>query len=383
MKKTAVATAPAASQVKIPFFNVKRQYDALAEELRAAVCRVLDSGAYILGPEGRDFEAEYGRLLGSKHALGVSSGTAALRLALKALGVGHGDDVVVPAMTFIATATAVSEVGARPVLADVDPRTMNVGAEQLSAALTRKTKAVIPVHLYGGVADMGPIMKLAAAKGFRVVEDCAQAHLAVYQDRCVGTIGDIGAFSFYPTKNLGAAGDAGAVTTQDDGLAATLVRLRNVGRPPTDSGKHELVGYNSRLDEIQAAVLRIKLRRLQDWVDRRRKIASRYASELAGLPLTLPEPGTGGTKHGFNLFVVRTPDRDRLMKHLAERGIGTGVYYPLPLHLIPAYRDLGYKEGGFPEAERTVRTGLALPVYPELTDDEVGAVAKAVRSFFK
>ncbi|MBI5881506.1 MAG: DegT/DnrJ/EryC1/StrS family aminotransferase [Elusimicrobia bacterium] len=383
MKKTASAPAPSPPQVKIPFFNVKRQYEGIAVELRAAVCRVLDSGAYILGPEGKAFEAEFGRLMGSRRAIGVSSGTAALRLALKALGAGPGDDVVLPAMTFIATATAVSEVGARPVLADVDHATMTMGAEQVRAALTRKTKAVIPVHLYGGVADMDPLMKLAKAKGLAVIEDCCQAHLAAYEGRCVGTIGDFGAFSFYPTKNLGAAGDAGALTTQDAALAEAVLRLRNVGRPPGDNSRHEIVGYNSRLDEIQAAVLRIKLRHLERWVERRRAIASLYAKGLSGLPLTLPDPGTGRTRHAFNLFVVRTPDRDPLMRYLADRGIGTGVYYPLPLHLIPAYRDLGYKEGAFPEAERTVRTGLALPVYPELTDEEAGMVCKAVRSFFK
>ncbi|MFA6317274.1 MAG: DegT/DnrJ/EryC1/StrS family aminotransferase [Elusimicrobiota bacterium] len=383
MRKTATAPAPTAPKITVPFFNVKRQYEALASEIRPAVLKVLDSGAWILGPEVKAFETEYNQVMGSLHTVGVSSGTAALRLALKALGVGHGDDVVIPAMTFVATATAVSEVGARPVLADIDPKTIAIGAEQLAAALTKKTKAVIPVHLYGGVADLGPIMKLAKSKGLRVVEDCAQAHLARYEGKAVGTVGDIGAFSFYPTKNLGGMGDGGALTTQDGALAETLLRLRNCGRPPGDNGKHEIVAYNSRLDEIQAAILRIKLRRLSDWVARRRAIAARYASEFAGLPLTLPDPGKGGTQHSFNIFCVRTPDRDRLQKHLAERGVGTGVYYPLPVHLIPAYRDLGYKEGSFPETEKTVRTVLGLPVYPELTDPEVGDVVKAVKSFFK
>lgn len=368
--------------MKIPLFDLKRQYGRIAADVRRAVCRVLDSGAYILGAEGRGFEADFSRAIGCRHVIGVSSGTAALRVALKAVGVGPGDDVIVPAHTFVATATAVSETGARPVLADVDPETLTLGEPQLRAALTPRVRAAIPVHLYGYPADMDPIMALARKRGFKVLEDCAQGHLTAYKGRPAGSLGDLSAFSFYPTKNLGAAGDAGAVATQDDALAQIVLRLRNVGRAPRDSNRHEIVGYNSRLDEVQAAVLRVKLKHLERWIGRRRKLAALYDKGLAGLPVRTPPRGSGGTLHAYSLYVVRLDERDALAQHLAREGVGTGVYYPLPLHLQPAYRDLGYKEGAFPQAEQAARTGLALPIFPELREDEVRTICEAVKSFF-
>lgn len=366
----------------IPLFSLEAQYRGLGKDLRRAVVKVLDSGAYIMGEEGRAFEAEFARAVGAPHAVGVSSGTAALELVLKALGIGPGDEVIVPAFTFIATATAVSVVGATPVFADVDPETLTLDPKSAAQAATRRAKAIIPVHLFGYPADMAPLAALARKRGLKIIEDCAQSQLTLYRGRPVAVLGDAAAFSFYPTKNLGAAGDAGAIATKSESLAETCRRLRHSGRAHGSNYKHDLIGYNARLDELQAAILRVKLRRLPEWTRRRRAIAALYARGLAGLPLKLPDAGSGGDRHTFHQYVVRLKERDALLAHLAQAGVGTAVFYPLPLHLQPAYRSLGHKPGDFPHAEEACRTALALPMYPELSPGDVGRVCRAVRAFF-
>lgn len=368
----------------IPLVDLKKLYARLAPRLRKAVLRVLDSGVYILGPEGKSFEAEFAKALGARHALGVSSGTEALKLALEALEVGPGDEVILPAFTFIATATSVSTIGAVPVFVDVDPVTLTMDPAKARAAVTPRTKVLLPVHLYGYPADMDPILALARERGLKVLEDCAQAHLTTYKNRVAGALGDIAAFSFYPTKNLGAAGDAGAVVTQSAELAQICLELRNVGRRAGANYDHCRIGHNARLDELQAAVLRVKLKDLAKDTARRRRVAALYNKGLAGLPLELPSLGSEGTSHSFHLYVVRAGQRrDELARHLAAAGIGTGVYYPIPIHLQPAYRGAGHKAGDFPESERASRTVLALPMYPDLSASDVGLVCRAIKDFFK
>jgi dTDP-4-amino-4,6-dideoxygalactose transaminase len=312
--------------------------------------------------------------------LGVSNGTDALRLALEACGVGPGDEVIVPAFTFIATATAVSALGAKPVLADVDPKTLTLDPASARKVLTKKTKAVVPVHLYGQPADVDALKGL----GVRLVEDAAQAHGALYKGRPVGALGDLAAFSFYPSKNLGAAGDAGAISgpASSTALLDACAELRNCGRKPgAPVYEHVRVGHNCRLDELQAAVLRVKLKRLSSWTARRRALAAVYDGGLRGLPLQLPSLGSAdGTSPCFHLYVVRTDRRDALAARLKAAGIGSGVYYPKPVHKQPAYAALG---GSFPVSEKASREVLALPLYPELSDADAARVVDSVRAFFK
>ena len=371
-------------QTQIPLLSLKKQHERLAPELRQALLHVLESGVFILGPEVKQFEDEFAAALRSPHAVGVSNGTDALRIALEAVGVEPGDEVIVPSFTFIATATAVSALGAKPVFVDIDPVTMTMAPAAAAQAVGPRTKALLPVHLFGYPADMDALCALAQEKGLKVVEDCAQAHLSTYKGRTVGTIGDAGAFSFYPSKNLGAAGDAGAVTAADPGLAEAVRQLRNCGRETGGAAyRHVRVGQNCRLDEIQAAVLRVKLRYLAEWTAKRRAVALRYIQGLQGLPLFLPDPGRTGTAHTFHLFVVRCDQREDLSKHLKERGIGNGVYYPVPVHRQPAYQDQTIHAAVLPHTEEAARTALALPMYPELEPAEVDAVCQAVREFFK
>ncbi|MFH1723651.1 MAG: DegT/DnrJ/EryC1/StrS family aminotransferase [Elusimicrobiota bacterium] len=374
---------PAGEAPDIPLIDLRRQYAALREELLDAASRVMDSGHYIMGPEAEAFEAEFAAALKSPHCAGVSSGTQALQIALDACGVRPGDEVAVPAFTFIATATAVATLGARPVFVDVDPVSLTMDPADLERRLTPKTRAVIPVHLYGAPADLDPIMALAAERGLRVVEDCAQAHLTRYRGRCVGTFGAFGAFSFYPTKNLGAAGDAGALTTSDASLDEIARVLRNCGRDPASWFAHVRVASNCRLDEFQAALLRVKLRRLAEWTEARRRIAARYRSALAGLPLRLPPEDPEGGAHAYHMFVVQTVRRDALAEHLGREGVRTAVYYAAPVHLQPAFDHLGIGEGALPESERAAREVLSLPMFPELTPAEADRVTAAVRGFFE
>lgn len=370
-----------ATIVNVPLFSLKGQNAEVGAEVKAAVSRVLESGVFILGPENASFDAEFAAALGAKHSLGVDSGTSALELALEACGVGPGDEVVVPSFTFVATADAASVLGAKPVFADVDPDTLTLDARSFEKAITPKTKAVIPVHLFGQPADMSAILATARAKGIKVIEDCAQSHLATHEGRATGALGDIGCFSFYPTKNLGAAGDAGAVTTNDAVLRDALLELRNCGRAPGKSYHHVRVGHNARLDELQAAVLRVKLRRLKAWTDARRAVAKRYNDAFAGLPLRLPPLGTATTSPVFCLYVVRCERRDALAEHLKRHGVGTAVYYPAPVHRQPAYA-AAPTTVPLPVSEKASTEVLALPMFPDLAPADQDRVIDAVRRFF-
>jgi len=363
--------------IAIPFVDLKAHVATLRPELDLAIARVLDSGWFILGAEGEVFERELAAALGAKDAVAVGNGTEAITLGLVALGVGEGDEVVTSPMSAAFTALGVRQAGARPVFADLDPRTLNVSPEAVAHAVTPKTKALLPVHLYGHPADMDPILEVAKARGLCVVEDACQAVGARYKGRPVGTVAGLGALSFYPTKNLGALGDGGAILVEDPEVAARLRRLRNGGQ--SDRYRHEVAGINSRLDEIQAAILRIGLRHLAEWTKRRREIAALYDRGLQGLGLTLPveEPYAEAVQH---LYVVRHSQRDALAAGLRGRGVGTLIHYPIPLHLQPAFADCGGKPGDFPVAEAAASEILSLPLHPGLTDAQAEAVVAATRA---
>ena len=352
-------------------------------ELDEAVARVLDSGWFILGPEGEAFERELAAALGARDAVAVGNGTDALFLALRALGVGLGDEVVTSSISAAFTALAVLQAGARPVFVDVDPRTLNLDPQRVEGALTPRTKAIVPVHLYGHPADMDPILSLARGRGLAVLEDACQAHGALYRGRPVGTLAGergIGALSFYPTKNLGGLGDGGAILVNDPGLAARLRQLRNGGQ--SDRYRHEVPGVNSRLDELQAALLRVGLRHLSSWTERRRALATFYTQELggAGVAVLAEQPYARAV---FHLFVVRHERRDALAAALRERGVRTLIHYPIPLHLQPAFASLGGRPGDLPVAEKAASEILSLPLYPELRDETARAVVEAVRESAK
>lgn len=370
----------AAAKTGVPFVDIHAHVLAHRGEIDAAVARVLDSGWFILGPEGEAFERELAQALSARDAVAVANGTEALQLGLQALGVGPGDEVVTSPLSAAFTALAIVAAGARPVFADLDPRTLNVHPAAVEAAITPRTKVVLPVHLYGHPADMDPLLEMARARGLFVLEDACQAIGALYKGRAVGTLcGEkgLGALSFYPTKNLGALGDGGALLVNDAATAVTLRRLRNGGQ--SDRYRHELPGMNSRLDEMQAAVLRVLLRHLASWTDRRRALAGLYRRSLEGVPglrLLEEQPYARAV---FHLFVVRHPRRDALLAGLAERGVGTLIHYPLPLHLQPAFASLGGKPGHCPVAELAAREILSLPLYPELRDEQVLRVCEAVR----
>jgi len=366
------------AMVEVPFLELKSQYAAIKPMIDAAIARVLERAWFILGAELEAFEATFAAACGARFCIGVGNGTEALHLALRALDVGPGDEVITVAHTFIATALAISWTGARPVFVEVDPATYTIDVEQVAAAITPRTKAILPVHLYGQPADMGPLIELAQTRGLRVLEDCAQAHGARYGGRVVGTFGAIGSFSFYPGKNLGAYGDGGALVTDDAALADRLRLLRNYGQ--TAKYHHATQGYNSRLDELQAAVLAVKLGYLDAWNARRRALAARYNALLAdhGLILPLPAPDRD---HVYHLYVVRSRQRDALQRHLATQGIGTLIHYPTPVHLQPAYAELGLVRGNLPFSEQLADQVLSLPLYPEMSEAQQDAVVAAIGGF--
>jgi dTDP-4-amino-4,6-dideoxygalactose transaminase len=358
----------------IPFLDLTRQHAALKAELMEAAERVLDSSHFVLGGEGRALEAELAPLCGARHAIGVGSGTDALRLALAALGVSRGDEVLTPAFSFVASASTIVMAGATPVFVDVEPDTLTMDPEAAARALTPRTKIVMPVHLYGHPAAIDRLAAFARARGLALLEDNAQAVGAAWGDRALGGWGDAACLSFYPTKNLGACGDGGMVVTTRDDVAERVRRLRHHG----DTGRyhHVELGYCSRLDEVQAAWLRVKLRRLGEWTERRRRIAARFHAGLAGLPLRLPVERPGA-RHVYHLFTVRHPQRDVLAKRLADAGVGTAVHYPRAVPDQPLFAADG--ERRWPEAYRAAREVLSLPCFPEMTDAEVDGVIEATR----
>ncbi|MCS7015735.1 MAG: DegT/DnrJ/EryC1/StrS family aminotransferase [Gemmatales bacterium] len=372
--------------MQVPLFDMRVQYRGLQKSIEDAVHRVLASGQVILGPEVEAFEKEVAQYLGVGYAVGCASGSDALLLALKALDIGPGDEVIVPTFTFFATAASVVRAGATPVFADVEPDTANIHPREIAERVTARTKAVIVVHLFGQCADMEPIWRLAERHGFYILEDAAQAFGAEYQGKKAGTLGHLACFSFYPTKNLGACGDAGMVTTNDPDWAARVARLRVHGMEP--KYYHPDLGWNSRLDALQAAILRVKLAWVERFLDARRAAARRYQELLEHeklgydlYPLAVRSYG----KHTFNQYVVRVAhgQRDALMRHLQLHGIGAEIYYPLPLHLQPCFRQLGYRGGDFPTSEQLCQEVLALPMYPELTYPQQKHVIHTCAAYFR
>jgi len=359
----------------VPFVDLKAQYQSIKDEIDAAVARVIQNTSFILGPEVEAFEQAFAEYVGARFCLGLNSGTAALHLALLAGGIGAGDEVIVPANSFFATAEAVSLVGATPVFVDADPMSYTIDIAKIEKAITGRTRAIIPVHLYGQSADLDPIFEIARRRNLLVVEDAAQAHGAQYKGRRVGALGDVGCFSFYPGKNLGAYGEGGAVVTNDERLAHRVRLLRDHGSEK--KYRHEIVGYNFRLEGIQGAVLNVKLRHLDRWNELRRQHAARYTELLKGTNLTLPLE-MDYARHVYHVYVIQTEARDDLQRKLADAGIQTGIHYPIPIHLQPAYSSLGHKQGDFPESERQSNRVLSLPMFAELTDEQIHTVADAI-----
>jgi dTDP-4-amino-4,6-dideoxygalactose transaminase len=364
--------------MNVPFVDLKAQYHALAQQVDQAMNRVLESSAFILGEDVTLFENEFAAYCQVAHCVGLDNGTSALELALRAGDIGPGDEVITAANTFIATASAIAFTDATPVLVDIDPRTYNLDILAVERALSSRTRAIIPVHLYGQPADMDPLLDLAQRKDLLLIEDACQAHGATYKGRRVGSLGDIACFSFYPAKNLGAYGDGGALVTNDAAIAEKIRMLRNYGQ--TAKYHHKFIAYNRRLDTLQAAILRIKLRYLDDWNARRAEHARLYDKLLANAPVTIP-PIAGAVSHVYHLYVIRVQNRDALRAHLAQHGIASGIHYPVPIHLQEAYRHLGYGRGSFPITEKVADDILSLPMYPELTVEQITYVAEAVTEF--
>jgi dTDP-4-amino-4,6-dideoxygalactose transaminase len=363
----------------VPQLDLGAQYAAIGAEIRAAVEKVLASQQFILGQEGAALEQEIAQLCGVAHGVGVASGTDALILALRACGVHAGDEVLIPPFTFVATGSAVSALGAKPVFADIRPDTYNLDPSDLTRRLTPRTRAIIAVHLYGLAADMEPIVTFARAHNLRVIEDNAQSIGASYRGRRTGSLGDAACMSFYPTKNLGAYGDAGMVVTNSNEMAARLKSLRNHGQSAKYVSSEP--GWNSRLDEIQASILRVKLRHLPEWQRARQAHAAAYTKMLLAIPGVMPPPIPEGYEHVFHQFTIRVEQRDALAQSLSERKIGSAVYYPVPLHLQPLYASLGHKAGDFPHAEHAAQEVLSLPMFPELRPEQITRVAEAVAEF--
>ncbi len=366
--------------MNVPFINLAAQYESLQHELLPAVEKALSSGHYVLGPNVAAFEQEIAAGTATAFGIGVNSGSDALTLSLKALDLGPGDEVITTPFTYIAPAEAIYQTGARIVFADIDARTFNLDPADVTRKISARTKAIIPVHLFGQAAPLNELRELASPRAVHLVEDCAQAIGATYNGKPVGSLGRLGCFSFYPTKNLGANGDGGMVVTNDEALAGKLrmLRLHGIER----RYHHELHGYNSRLDELQAAILRVKLAHLNRWNARRAQIAARYFAGLKDLPAELPAVAPGNT-HVYHVYAILAERRDELQRFLADRGVPTIIYYPRPLHLQKVYADLGYATGDFEVAERVSERILPLPMYPELTDEQVDYVIESIHRFFE
>ena len=362
----------------IPFLDLSAQYRHLKPEIDAAVARVLESSQFVLGDEVAAFETEFAQYCGAGHGVAVNSGTSALHLALLAAGVGAGDEVITVPFTFVATVAAIDYTGARAVFVDVDPRTYTIDVRQIEAAITDKTKAIVPVHLYGQPADMDPILEIACRHGLTVIEDTCQAHGAEYKGRRVGSLGDLGCFSFYPGKNLGAYGEGGCVVTDDAEHARTISMMRDWGQ--SRKYHHVRKGFNYRMDGLQGAILRVKLRHLEAWTEARKSRAALYDELLAesgvGTPTVMAH-----CRHVYHVYAIRVPDRDALQRDLRENGVATGIHYPIPVHLQPAYADLGYGSGDFPHTEQLARDELSLPLFAELAAEDQHHVAAVLRTF--
>lgn len=365
--------------VPVPYLDLQAQYQTIKPEIQEALNRVLDTNAYILGPDVAAFEAEFSTYQQAEATVALNSGTSALHLALLALGVGDGDEVITVPFTFVASVASILYANAKPVLVDIEPDSFTIDPKLVEAAITPRTKAIMPVHLYGQTADMDPILEIARRHNLAVIEDTAQAHGEEYKGRRVGAIGDIGCFSFYPGKNLGAYGEGGAATTNESRHDHTMRALRDWGQE--SKYRHTLKGYNYRMDGFQGAILRVKLSHLEAWTEARRQRAARYDKALGDLDIQLPivKPYA---RHVYHTYTLRTSKRAELQTHLQKQGIGCGVHYPIPVHIQPAYTDLGYTAGDFPVAEKAAAEVLSLPIYPELTERQEEAVITGVREFF-
>jgi len=363
----------------VPYFDLPAQIRSVRKDLEAAIARALDNCSFCLGPDVAQFEKDFARFIGTEHCVGFNSGTSALHVALMLLGVGAGDEVVTTPMTFVATSWAISYVGARPVYVDIDDATFNLDPKLIERAITPRTRAVMPVHLYGQPFDIDPILAICRKHKLPLVEDACQSHGAKYKGRTVGTFGEISCFSFYPGKNLGACGEGGALMTNDAKFAARARSLREHGS--SVRYYHDEVGFNYRMEGIQGATLGVKLKHLERWTQRRRAIARAYDELLADTPLRLPREADHA-ESVWHLYVVRHPRRDELKKHLEANGVGCALHYPLPLHLQKCYASLGYKKGDFPVSEKAAAECLSLPIYAEMTDEQVRRVADVIRMFF-
>jgi dTDP-4-amino-4,6-dideoxygalactose transaminase len=379
-----MTAAPAATR-QVPLLDLQAQHRSIREEVLAEITRVVDSQKFILGDDVKALEGEIAAYCSAKFAIGCASGSDALFLALLAAGIGPGDKVLTTPYTFFATVGAICRAGATPVFADIEPDTFNISTDLVKAALAQhpEIRAMIPVHLFGACADMDPLCAMAAERGIVVIEDAAQSIGSEYKGRRAGTVGDIGCFSFFPSKNLGAYGDGGILTTNNPALAEKLAAMRVHGSKK--KYYHEWIGVNSRLDALQAAILRIKLRRLDEWTEGRQRNADMYREMLRRLdvPITLPEPTSYQNRHIYNQFVICGERRDELQAYLKQNGIGTEVYYPLPMHVQTCFAHLGYAEGDFPVSERLAKESLALPVYPELAPDDIAYVCTTIKAFYR
>lgn len=366
------------SSLQVPFVDLKAQYTTIAVEIEEAIAQVLENTDFILGGAVEQFEHDFAYFCQAKYAVGVDSGTSALEMAMLTYGIGPGDEVITAANTFIATVLAISYLGATPILVDIDPQTYNMDVSLVEKAITKRTKAIIPVHLYGQPVDLDPILKIASKHGLFVIEDACQAHGARYKGKRVGSLGDAAAFSFYPGKNLGGYGDGGMVVTNNEEAAEKLRMLRNYGQK--EKYHHEMKGFNRRLDTIQAAILQVKLKYLDDWNTARRRHAQQYNRLFEDTDVECPLEA-GNVQSIYHLYVIQVTDRDRLKAHLQKQGISSGIHYPIPIHLQPAYRNLGYGLGEFPITERAAGRILSLPMYAELTSTMVEYVVEAIKNY--
>ena len=359
----------------IPLVDLKAQYHTIKTEICEAIDRVLETSQFVLGSEVAAFEGEFADFSGARHGIAVNSGTSALHLALLAAGIGPGDEVITVPFTFVATVAAIVYTGARPVFVDIDPRSYTIDVTQIERAITRRTKAILPVHLYGHPADLDPILEIARRHHLVLIEDAAQAHGAEYKGRRVGSIGDLGCFSFYPGKNLGAYGEGGMVVTNQSGYDRTIRMLRDWGQE--HKYHHVLKGFNYRMEGLQGAILRVKLRYLETWTEARRTHAALYDALLAGSNVQTPK-AMAYARHVYHIYAIRTPERAALQQALMEQGIQSGIHYPFPVHLLPAYADLGYHPGSFHQAEAIAAEELSLPMYPELSKEDIHSVTAAL-----
>jgi UDP-N-acetyl-3-dehydro-alpha-D-glucosamine 3-aminotranferase len=367
----------------IPLLNLKLQHEPIQKEINEIAVKVFSSGQFILGPENKAFEEEFAKAMDTKYSATCASGAAAIQIALIACGVGPGDEVITTPFTFIATTSSISLTGAKFVFADIDPKTCCIDPKSVESKITKKTKAILPVHLYGYPADMTSLMEIAEKHNIKVIEDCAQSHLAKHRGRTTGSIGHMGAFSFYPTKNLGACGDGGAITTNDEELLSRALSIRHCGRSAGKAYEHCYEGSTLRMDEIQSAILRIKLRRLAEWTNMRQKVADMYGERLKGAPVELPPTGEEGTTQSFYTYTIKAPKRDELGQFLKERNIGTAIHYPIPLYKQPVYAKLGINPKDFPNTEKAAMEVISIPMFPELTKEQVETVCNAIREFYR